>query len=211
MPNRTSIIAVAVSLLAPCFLMAQDAHYIKGEDGLTYRETRQVVNHVVPETRLEERQSVTYQTKYTTDLKETQRAYMAPVTEYQWTPHLDRGWNPFAQPVLTYRLTPQTRWETRVETVRIPVTNCQVIPETRTVQVPVTTSRIAQGEIVTRTPVASNAIITPVSKTSTATASKSWTSSRSESSSDSETVGGLHDLSTGDPPRRASNSGAVHR
>jgi len=189
---RTSLFAVAVAMTAQAagISLAQDVHYVKGEDGTTYRETRQVINQTVPETRLEERESLVYRPTYTSELKETQRAYVAPVTEYQWVPYLERSWNPFAAPVLTYRLMPQTRLETHVETVRIPVTRCEMVQEKHVVRVPVTTSRVAQGEIVTRVPVATsspaNAIVSPASSQAAAP------------------LGGVHKFES-DPPRQSSN------
>jgi hypothetical protein len=191
---RTSRIA-AVSLLVALLAggsTADEVRYFDGEDGITYRETRQVVRHSLPETRMEQRESITYRPQYTSELKETQRSYMAPVTEYQWQPYMERTWNPFAAPTLTYRLVPQTHWEPRSETVRIPVTHCDVVPEKHVVQVPVTTLRIAEAENVTRVPVGVRATTNPAASPAGSKAARGTT------------VGGISKIEN-DPPKQSSN------
>ncbi|HTU26965.1 MAG TPA: hypothetical protein VMF30_16280, partial [Pirellulales bacterium] len=49
-----------------------------------------------------------------------------------------------------YRLVPTTRYETRSETVKIPVTKVDVVPEKITQNVPVTQTHMAQEKVVTR-------------------------------------------------------------
>ena len=66
--------------------------------------------------------------RYTTELQEVQRTYQVPITEYQWKAETHRSWNPFKAPYVAYRLVPQTRWETRSETVKIPVAKVEVGP-----------------------------------------------------------------------------------
>ena len=88
--------------------------------------------------------------RYTTELQEVQRTYQVPITEYQWKAETHRSWNPFEAPYVAYRLVPQTRWETRSETVKIPVAKVEVVPEKITRQEPVTTHRIAQEKVITR-------------------------------------------------------------
>jgi hypothetical protein len=129
--------------------MADEVKYLD-EDGITYRETTQTTQRPVAHTTMQQRDYTYNRPRYTTELQEVQRNYQVPITEYQWKPETHRTWNPFAQPYVAYRLVPQTRWETRSETVKIPVSKVEVVPEKVTQQVPVTTQRIAQEKVVTR-------------------------------------------------------------
>jgi hypothetical protein len=131
--------------LAAHVLRADDVQYVE-ENGVRYQVTRQVVQRLHTETRYEPRQYTAYRERYTTDLQEVPRTYQVPVTEQQWVPGYQRSLNIFAPPVLTYRLMPVTRWETRTETVRVPSTRKEYIPETATRHEPVTTQRIVQEE-----------------------------------------------------------------
>ena len=67
----------------------------------------------ISETRYESRQYTTYHPRYTTDYHDSVRTYQVPVTEQQWVLGYQRTLNIFAPPVLSYRLVPVTRWETR--------------------------------------------------------------------------------------------------
>ncbi|MBI3836922.1 MAG: hypothetical protein HY288_03185 [Planctomycetia bacterium] len=145
--TRTQILAVSFifgALVVPTLAADEVKTYEK--DGVKYQEVRRVVQRPITETRYEPRQVTQYHERYTTDMQEMQRTYQTPVTQQQWVPGYQRTWNLFAPPVLSYRLMPVTRWETRTETVRVPVTKREVIPEQVTQQVPVTTQRIVQDE-----------------------------------------------------------------
>ena len=102
----------------------------------------------ITELRYEPRESTVYRERYTTDLQDSHRTYQVPVTEQQWVPGYQRTWNLLAPPVLSYRLMPVTRWETRSETVKIPITRREVIPETQVQQVPRYNTRYAEEETV---------------------------------------------------------------
>jgi hypothetical protein len=52
--------------------------------------------------------------------------------------------------VLSYRLMPVTRWETRTETVKVPVTKIDYVAEQQTQHVPVTNTHIAEEKTVRR-------------------------------------------------------------
>jgi hypothetical protein len=69
-----------------------------------------------------------------------------------------------APPVLSYRLMPVTRWETRSETVRIPITKREVYPERLTQQVPVYNTRYAEEEVVRHVPIGTTANGTSVAR-----------------------------------------------
>jgi hypothetical protein len=125
--------------------VAQDVQYVE-ENGARYQVTKQVVQRPVTHTTFEPRTTTQYRERYTTDMQEVQRTYQVPVTEQQWVPGYQRTLNVFAPPVLTYRLMPVTRWETRTETVRVPSTRRDVLPETMTQHVPVTRTHLVQEE-----------------------------------------------------------------
>lgn len=144
---------LAVGLLSASLLSgvvaADEVRYVE-KDGVTYQETRRVVPRPVLETRMEPREQTIYRDKYSTDFHQSERKYMAPVTEYRWEPQWVTPWNPFSAPYVTYRWVPVTRWVERSETVRIPVTRREVVPEKITTNVPVTTQRIVEDEHISR-------------------------------------------------------------
>jgi len=135
-------------------LMEQVRYYEK--DGVTYCETRRAVDQRVPETRLETRTETVYRTQTVTQNQEVLRVYWTPVTEYRCEAYWVNRWNPFAEPYLGYRYVPRTRWEQKSEMVKVPVTVCQMVPETRTVQVPVTSYRTVQRDVVSQAPITRN-------------------------------------------------------
>jgi len=137
-----SLIVGALALQA----LAADEVKTYEKDGVKYQEVRRVVQRPITETHYEPRQVTNYNERYTTDMQQVERTYQAPVTQQQWVPGYQRTWNLFAPPVLSYRLMPVTRWETRTETVRVPVTKREMIPVQVTQHVPVTSQRIVQDE-----------------------------------------------------------------
>jgi hypothetical protein len=142
---------IAATLICGAFAApgarADEVTYFE-KDGIRYQKIRQVNQRPITELRYEQRDTTAYRERYTTDLHETQRTYQVPVTEQQWVPGYQRTWNLLAPPVLSYRLMPVTRWETRTETVRVPITKREVYPETQTHQVPVYNTRYAEEETV---------------------------------------------------------------
>jgi hypothetical protein len=156
-------------LLAPS-LNADEVTYFE-KDGIRYQKVRQVNQRPVTELRYEQRESTVHRERYTTDLQESQRAYQVPITEQQWVPGYQRTWNVFAPPVLSYRLMPVTRWETRVETVRVPITKRELVPEQVTQQVPVYNTRYAEEETVRHYAIGTVANGTPTIARSTASGS----------------------------------------
>lgn len=124
------------------------------QDGITYRETRRVIQRPILETKLESHDQTVYREQFQTDVRETYQTCYAPIVQYQYVPYLNGRWNPFVQPYYTYHLVPTRRYEARQQLVRMPVTRRELIPEKRTIQVPVTTQRLAQEEIITRVAVA---------------------------------------------------------
>lgn len=143
-------------LVAASRATAQDVRYYE-DGGITYRETTQTVRRPIPHTEMQSRDVTYYREKYTTDLQDVTRTYQVPVTQYVYEPRVENRWNPFTQPTLTYRMVPRTHWETKYETVKIPVARRDVVPETVTQQVPVTTHKIAEDKVVSRVAVGTTA------------------------------------------------------
>jgi hypothetical protein len=120
------------------------------ENGLRYRETTRIVQRPVYETKMVEQTREVVQPTYTTDQVPTTRTVYVPITEYKPQPVMRGRWNPFIEPYYEYRFVPVTRWETKQETVNVPVVRQQNKTETHTVKVPVTTMRLANEEYVRR-------------------------------------------------------------
>jgi hypothetical protein len=146
---QTAILATLALATWHTGLRADEVRYFE-KDGVTYRETRQVVRRPVVETKLEARDCTVYRDKLTTQLQDTPRTIPVAITEYHWVPVWHRPLNPFAAPYLTYQMVPQTRWESRSDTVKTAVTRREVVPEKITQHVPVTTQRFVEDEIISR-------------------------------------------------------------
>ena len=140
---RWAASVLALGALASTAALADDVQY-ETKDGIRYQVTRTVQPRVLHETKLEPYQTTTVREHYTTEMQEQARTYTVPVTQQQWVPGYQRTLNPFAPPVLTYRLMPVTRLETRTEVVRVPVTKRNLIPETSTTHIPVTKQHVVQ-------------------------------------------------------------------
>ena len=95
---------------------AEDPRYVQ-KDGTLYRETRQVVQRPVVETRVEETTRTVYREELSTEMREEVRTYLTPVTEYRCEPYLANRWNPLATPYLSFRMVPRTCYQCRNETV----------------------------------------------------------------------------------------------
>ena len=183
--NRADWIAATLALfaiVAPC-VRADEVTYFE-KDGIKYQKIRQVNQRPITELRYEQRESTAYRERFTTDLQESHRTYQVPVTEQQWVPGYQRSWNLFAPPVLSYRLMPVTRWETRTETVRIPITKREVYPETVTQQVPKYSTRYAEEEVVRHVPIGTTANGTSVARSETPSAAAPEGEAPREGSSD---------------------------
>jgi hypothetical protein len=128
---------------------ADEPRYVT-ENGVTYRETREVERRPTAETRWEERTQTVYKTEFVTELREQTQTVWVPITEYTYEPHNENWWNLLAEPKITYQLRPVTRWEPRTQTQRVPVTVQKVVPETKIVQAPVRTLGFAEHEYVQR-------------------------------------------------------------
>lgn len=151
--RRSALVALAVLAGWNSPALAQEVRYVN-RDGITYRETVERVKKPVSETTYQTYNETVYKERYTTKVQESQRTYLAPVTEYQWEAYTPVTLNIFAPPRVAYRWVPRTRWETRSETVRTPVTRRDLVPEERTVSRPQTSLRMVEEERITRIAIA---------------------------------------------------------
>jgi hypothetical protein len=146
--RSTAIVLVSAVLAAP-HVLAQNARVYE-ENGIRYQETVSETQRPLTSTRYESRESTVQRPRYTTSMQESVRTYQVPVTEQQWVLGYQRTWNIFRPPVPSYRLMPVTRWETRTETVRIPITKLEYVPEKVVQQIPITDTKIAKETITRR-------------------------------------------------------------
>lgn len=144
----TPICLAAVASAAT--VQAQATSSMVTENGVTYRETRQVVQKSIPVTEYQTREQKVYRPQVSTQYQSYQQTYYTPVTQYQYVPRLRGQWNPFMPPYWTHELHPTTHWEARPATVQVPVARTDWVEETRTSQVPVTTYRTVPEEYTSR-------------------------------------------------------------
>lgn len=155
--KKLTYLTVALSTLGAAAVHAQDVRYTTGENGATYRETRQVTRHLVTDVTHQEVPRTVYREQANVQMQDVNRVYQVPVTEYRRETYWRGRWNPFVQPYLAERIVPYTRWENRSETVRVPITTRQLVAETQIDKVPVVTHRYVDGEVVSRVPVSGGA------------------------------------------------------
>jgi hypothetical protein len=146
--KATAVVLFAASLAAP-IATADDVQY-ETVGGVRYQVITETNQRPITEWRSEPREQTVFQERYTTSMQESVRTYQVPVTEQQWVPGYQRTWNIFAPPVLSYRLQPVTRWETRTETVRIPITKREYVPQRQVQHVQVPDTKIAEEKVVRR-------------------------------------------------------------
>jgi hypothetical protein len=134
-------IATLAALASPA--IAQQNVQVVEENGIRYQVTTHVTQKAIPETKWVPSETTQVSPRYTTEMQDSVRTYQVPITEQQWVPGYQRTWNLLAPPVLSYRLMPVTRWETRTETVKVPVTKVDYVPYKHVQHIPVTNTRIA--------------------------------------------------------------------
>jgi hypothetical protein len=144
------LVSLLVSLVGGVLPSFADEVRYYDKDGVTYRETRRVVQRPIVETQTRESTQTFYREQYTTKINESVQERWTPVTDYRLESYWVGRWNPFVDPYLAQRYVPYTRWERTTEIVKTPVTCRQLVPETRTVRVPVTTQRLVDEEIIAR-------------------------------------------------------------
>ncbi len=193
--KKICVFGTAVWFACAGIAIPQEGQYIQ-QNGKTYYETRQKILRPVQETRYEERERTVYREEYSTAIEESQRVVHVPVTEYRWEAKWHGRWNPFVQPYMAYRLVPRTTWEPRAETVRVPVTQRNLVPERVVEHIPVTSRHMVEEEVIRRT-----AVLNPPAGTrlgSDPFAGETRVVRR-------PVIGGVSELKS-DPPRSASGS-----
>jgi hypothetical protein len=145
-------LSVAAGLLSPQAARADDVRYYT-QDGVNYCETRQVIQRPVVETHYEDQQRTVYVEQYKTQMQPVTRTYQVPVTTYTLQTYWVNRWNPFVEPTQASRYVPQTHYETRTDTVQVPVLVREVVPQQQTVKMPITTQRTVSEEHIARVPV----------------------------------------------------------
>jgi hypothetical protein len=149
--SRLQVVVVSVLVFA-CGIgaaMAEEVRYFE-QNGVTYRETRRTVRRPVTETRIECQNRTVYCPRLQTEVRQTVRTCLIPVTEYQWQAYWQPSWNPFQPPYLAQRLVPLTYWQARTEAVRTPILRQELVPRTVAVAVPVTSRRTIEQQVITR-------------------------------------------------------------
>lgn len=151
--KKLAQLTVALAALGAANASAQDVRYTTEDNGTTYRETRHIVRHPVTDVVHQDVPRTVYREHARVELQDINRVYQVPVTEYRRESYWRGRWNPFVQPYLAERIVPYTRWESRAETVKLPITTRQLVAETQVDKVPVVTHRYVDEEIVSRVPV----------------------------------------------------------
>lgn len=202
-------VAVVTALAGSSIAFGEEVRYYE-KDGVTYRETRQVIQRRIPETTYTDQTQTVYRDQYVTQTKDTARTVLTPVTEYRVQPRLVGRWNPFIEPYYVYESVPTVRWESRTEVVPIQTASRQLVPETRTVRTPVTTWRTVEEEVISRvavctTPNTTSSLANTSSSSTGATLAGPLVPVKIPASARSESVGGLSRLEN-DPPRQGANT-----
>jgi hypothetical protein len=138
-PAQPAILGlVALGCLAgwagPSTVHGQDK--VVERDGVRYLESTDTVEQPTTHLTFEEHKETIYREQYRTDVVETQRTVLVPVTEYQWEPRVHHWWNPLVPNTIAYHMVPRTRWEARNHTIRYPQNYRELVPEERIVRVP---------------------------------------------------------------------------
>jgi len=135
---RCLTIAVTLSLACctapPLAAQAPQVRFFQ-ENGVTFRETREVVDRPVTQVKTEERKQTVLQPQTVSQVHSYQYQYYEPLTTYRWQAELHGRLNPFIQPYYAWRLVPVTQWQPRTGTVQYPQVCQQWVPAEQTVQV----------------------------------------------------------------------------
>ena len=197
-----SVLGLAfVGAMAGLGARANEVRYYE-QDGVTYRETRQVVQRPVYQTEMRPTTQTVYRQEHVTELRETARTWWAPVAVHSNEAVWMGRWNPFVEPYLVYRPTTRVRWEARTETTQAPVTVSRWVPHSQTAEVPVTVRRVIPEEIISRVAVSGSGAPAPASTSSPAVAGALAPVPRPASAGP---VGGVARLDN-DPPRQGANT-----
>lgn len=164
------------------------------KDGAQY-ESR-TIRKPVAEVAVQERQETVYVDRYVTEMQDSYRTVLVPVTQMVYEPRLHNWWNPFTGAHVAYHAVPRTRWEHRTEIVRAPIARHEVVPQQRIVREPVRTLKMVEEERIVRldSPSTSQIASQPVFRQLPSSPAQTIGQSR---------IGGVAQLE-GDPPRQSS-------
>lgn len=146
---RSVAAIIMTAQVAVGWVYADDVRFVE-QNGVTYRETRQIVQRPVTEITHQPTDRTVYREQLRTDMQNAVQVYSVPITEWRAEAYWRGRWNPFVQPYLAQRYVPYTRWETRTVNAQVPVTRREVVAEVRTEHVPVVTQRMINDEVVQR-------------------------------------------------------------
>ena len=200
--SRSILVVAVIGTSFGLNARAGDVRYFE-QNGITYRETRQVVQRPVYQTEMRPTTRTVYRQEQATEMRETTRTWWSPVTEHTYEAVWMGRWNPFVEPYLAYRPRTSTRWEARSEKVQAPVTVSRWVPHTETVETAVTVQRMLPEEIVSRVAVGGSRVAVPSAVAAApantgALAPVPWPAPTTA-------VGGVARLDN-DPPRRGANT-----
>lgn len=175
LPRTAMLAACSVLFVEHIFLSATHAQTsrIVTENGITYRETRQIVQHPVSTIENFPHQETTYKLKTETKREKRMETVYVPVTHQVWERRVDNWWNLLADPAVSYHPVVVTQWQLQQREVEVPVTTQTYVPETRVVQKPTRVLRFEKRENVSRVAVSTP----PVSKPSLEAQGQVWSSS----------------------------------
>ena len=199
--SRSILVLAFVSGMIGFSAAGSEVRYYE-QDGITYRETRQVVQKPVYQTEMRPTTRTVYRQEQVTEMRATTRTWWSPVTENTCEAVWMGRWNPFVKPYIVYRPTTRTRWESRTETVQAPVTVSRWVPQTTTTEVPVTVQRMVPEEVISRVAVSGVGLPAPSSTVQHSAAGALAPIPRPASTG---AVGGVARLDN-DPPRRGVNT-----
>ena len=163
--KRMFVAAVTGWILLSTSAFAQNARFYQGADGNTYRETTRIERRPVATTHWDERETTVYKEQYVTQMRDSYRTVMSPVTELRAEPRWHNWWNPFSRPYVAYHMMPRTHWETRYERYQAPVTFREVVPEKRIVRTPVRTPGFVDEQVTETVAVTPRRSLAPLART----------------------------------------------
>lgn len=147
MHTRQVMAAVAALLAIGRGATADEVRTVTDDQGQTWREVHRTVQWPVTETQCLDRQQVVYHEKVDVQMCDSVRSYQVPVTEWRLEAYWRGRYNPFVEPYLAQRMVPYTRWETRTEIVKVPITRRDLVPVAQTVKTPYTTQRLVSQDV----------------------------------------------------------------
>lgn len=194
-----SLTAAGFACLVASLQLLQAEELIRLEryerDGAQY-ESR-TIRKPVAETSWQEREETVYVDRYVTEMQDSYRTVLVPVTEVVYEPRVHNWWNPFTGAHVAYHAVPRTRWEHRTQVVRAPISRHEVVPQQRIVREPVRTLKMVEEERIVRldAPASSQVASQGVFRSLPAAPTPTIGQSR---------IGGVAQLE-GDPPRQSSS------